>query len=440
MPRTFLWIVLVLAIAHAVLALAYSGATPYRQGGLVSNQPAQDVGAPDERQHANYVQNLLDGKGFPVFRPGTEDLYETYQSHQPPLYYVIGAGWAKVTGVSDVSAPEGKRLRWLNALLGAVTVLGVAALAWWGLRQAEVAAAAAAIAALLPMHAALSGAVSNDPLLFALCTWCLAFAAKGLRDGWTWRDAVACGVLMGLAFLTKTTALALVPAILVAVLVRQERRPTPAMIGAAAGVALLIGLPWWLRNQSLYGDPFAIKAFNEAFVGSPQASMFIREAGLFGYLTDWVGWWTARSFYGVFGYMDIFLNTSGRGATRVPDPNVLYRFLMAATALLAIGWGMHLKTEEGRAGRALHLLNGVFLLVVLVLFLRFNLQYFQGQARYLYPAIGPIAVGLGAGAVALAKGRGGVSVGMLVMGLLAVNLIALNRLPEEFAKRTFGVG
>ena len=30
-----------------------------------------------------------------------------------------------------------------------------------------------------------------------------------------------------------------------------------------------MGLPWWQRNFSLYGDPLAITAFNQAFKCSP---------------------------------------------------------------------------------------------------------------------------------------------------------------------------
>ena len=47
--------------------------------------------------------------------------------------------------------------------------------------------------------------------------------------------------------------------------------------------------------------------------------------------------------------------------------------------------------------KALHLITGVFFLIVLALFVRFNAQYFQAQARYLFPAIGVVAVGVGIG-------------------------------------------
>ncbi|MEJ5169517.1 MAG: hypothetical protein WHU10_00875, partial [Fimbriimonadales bacterium] len=95
----------VLVALHAILAIGYASLTPYRAAGrilLQGHAPAQDIGAPDERQHANYVQRLLDGGGLPVFDPKDPNLYETYQSHQPPLYYVLAAGWCRALGIDRV--------------------------------------------------------------------------------------------------------------------------------------------------------------------------------------------------------------------------------------------------------------------------------------------------------------------------------------------------
>ncbi|MER3495655.1 MAG: hypothetical protein C4320_01830, partial [Armatimonadota bacterium] len=93
-------IVAVAMLVHAALALQFARITPFRQSGILLSQrdPATgrpqrvlDVGAPDERQHLNYVAHLADGKGFPVFDPKAPDLAESYQSHQPPLAYAIYA-------------------------------------------------------------------------------------------------------------------------------------------------------------------------------------------------------------------------------------------------------------------------------------------------------------------------------------------------------------
>src|SRR5438105_9824815 len=92
------WAIL-LALSHAVIAIVFAGVTPYRTPGrLFINRgiTIPDIGAPDERQHANYIQHLLDGKGIPTFQPAARDAGDHYEDHQPPLYYVLAAGFANL--------------------------------------------------------------------------------------------------------------------------------------------------------------------------------------------------------------------------------------------------------------------------------------------------------------------------------------------------------
>jgi 4-amino-4-deoxy-L-arabinose transferase-like glycosyltransferase len=430
--KNWVWPIVVLYIA---LAAAYARVTPYRAEGSLAIQPgvhAKDIGAPDERQHVNYVSHLLEGKGIPVFNPKDPQLYESYQSHQPPLFYLMEAGYARLLGLSDLTGQQaGFLLRFLNALIGGVGILGIWFLAWWGFGSRAHALTAAAIAALLPMNLALGGAVSNDPLLIALCTWCLALCAKGVRDGWNLKLAAATGLTMGLAFLTKTTSVALLPVVALACFLTasndgrlfQWNKGALRVAGVALGVALLLGLPWWIRNQSLYGDPLAMTAFNQAFVGSPQTSeMMQRAGGPFPYWVKGVGQGTMCSFFGVFGYWDVWMDS------------LTYYALGVCALILAVGWGFSLRGR--RADRPLHLLNGLFLLFIVAAFVRFNLQYFQAQGRYLLPALGPIAVGLGAGLVFLARKKAELAAVAAAALLMALNLyIVRDLLPNEFADR-----
>jgi hypothetical protein len=150
-----LLVAIILAVVHAALSLVYASETPYRTAGkLRINRGASipDIGAPDERQHANYVQTILDGKGFPVFQPEASDVGEHYEDHQPPLYYIAAAGFAKLVGVSNVDDPGASKLRWLNGIIGGLTVLGVFYLGLWGLQRSDIALGAAAITAVLPMN------------------------------------------------------------------------------------------------------------------------------------------------------------------------------------------------------------------------------------------------------------------------------------------------
>ena len=423
-----------LVALHLGLAFWFSASTPYRTPGIILSQgraPAADIGAPDERQHANYVAGLVEGRGYPVFRPGAIDAGERIEDHQAPLYYTLATAFAKVLGLDaeTIRSTAGKPLRFLNLLVGAFGVVGAYALGRWGFGRREIGLLAAAFVALLPMNLAMSGSVNNDPLLIALCTWALALAALGVREGWTRGLAVALGLTVGLAALTKTSALALLPMLALAAVMR---RPTAGRLATVLALALALPFPWWLRNQALYGDPFALRIFKEAFGRTAQASYFIAAYGVVGYLVNWVGWWTARSFIGAFGYMDIWLDETRLPASAVP--NALYRVMLALLFAAFVGWAMRFRAAD-RDERRIHSLGLALALVVGAQFLLFDLQYFQSQARYLFPALGAFATGVAWGALTLSRGRWTLALAAVALPLLSVALWAGSILPEEFAKR-----
>lgn len=437
------WVPLVaIGTLFVVLCTLVSNATPYRTSGMLLHQkgpdgaPARvpDVGAPDERQHANYIAHVMSGKGIPVLDPTSPNLIESYQSHQPPLYYVLAAGWCKVVGADPQAAGEGSRARFLNTLIGLGTIVGLFFGGRWAFRSDGVGLAAAAMG-LLPMNIGLHAAVSNDPLLILLCTWSLALFARLVAGGWTIPTALVAGVLVGLACLTKTTAVVLVPTLLLAGWLSKRREETfdwkPLLLGL--GAALVLAVPWWIRNTSLYGDPLALGAFKQAFVGSPQASMFIGELGPMAYWTQWVGWWTARSAIGVFGYMDIFLlDAAGQAKS-----DAVYLALWVVMLIPIFGAMVKKPVEDSSAKgmRETAWVWGVFSLFIVLAFVRFNMQYFQGQARYLYPALGPFAWLFACGLVRLMGKRGLWAWVVPTVALSLLNFVFLNELSAGFARR-----
>jgi len=422
---------LMICAVFAILCLLYSRETPYRSPGLIllnRSTPVQDVGAPDERQHANYILWVAGGNGLPVFDPKDPNLYEHYQAHQPPLYYYLAA---PVSKIDSLASPEaGKWVRGLSTVFGLLTVVGVFFAARWGLGSDSVALAAATITALLPMFVALHSAISNDPLLIAECTWTLALCALGIRNGWTWRLALLTGILVGAALWTKTSALALLPVVIVALIASHRVQKLPRIAWFALIIPLLVALPWWLRNQNLYGDPFAISAFRDAFTGTAQAQTFVEAFGAFGYWSNWVAWWTLRSFVGAFGYMDIFL------------PDKLYRVIFAVFALIALAWVWR-KTgptaPRDSRSTAFSLCCWTLVVVIVLMFIQFNMTYFQAQARYLYPAIAPITIGLGVGACAALGRFERAAWWVFGTALIVLNVYVLTILPAEFRKRTTAI-
>ncbi|MEJ5169516.1 MAG: DUF2142 domain-containing protein, partial [Fimbriimonadales bacterium] len=310
----------------------------------------------------------------------------------------------------------GFAFRLFNVLIGAAGVWGLFLAGRWLQGREETGLLAAAIGGLLPMGCALSGAVSNDPLLITLCTYSMAFLIRAVSERPGRGDLWWAAALAGLAMFTKTSGVALVPALLVGGwMVGRRTGARVATLGPTA-LALAIVSPWWVRNTLLYGDPLAAGAFQQAFGGAMQASQGIERVGLAGYWAEVLrGTWC--SFVGVFGYWDIWLDAT------------VYGIAALVTAVLALLAVLRWRSERPAALAV----AAVFGLVVALLFVRFNMQYFQAQGRYLYPAIAAIAVGLAFGAGRLPGGRWH----PLVAGalLLALNVSALRSLPAEFKLR-----
>ncbi len=456
-PSKFAKIFLVvLACLHLVLAAAFAMETPYRKGGILLSQrdpitggPAHsiDIGAPDERQHANYIRFVLKNHALPVLNIDAKDLGEEYESHQPPLYYVATAVVATVTGQSDVESQSfGQVARIFNCLIGAFGVVGVFFAILWSTKREDLAMVGTAFAGLLPMNCALSGAISNDPLLMALISWTLAFCAKALGaedDGATKKSMIWAAIFAGLACLTKSSGLIAIAGLGITVLYLRPKVPITKLAGWFL-IACLIALPVWLRNQMLYGDPLAQKVFKAAFTGSPQKSAIvagIEASGAPGspevqYWMNWVGYWAARSYIGAFGYMDIWLNAKGR-ANVTSDPNTFYKVLLALIAIAKLSFLVFLRNKWKEVPKAVFVALAMAIVTLLV-FVGFNMTYFQAQGRYLLPAVAPAGIVLAIGWMSLCKQKLPFALTLVVLVFGGTTIYALSQLSGEFALRLNG--
>jgi len=369
----------------------------------------QDIGAPDERQHTNYVRHLAREKSFPIFDPESANLYETYQSHQPPLYYLLAVPVEKMVGGSDASEMWGLRL--INVFLGALVIFGI----YTGIRRltgSEAAGvAAAAFTAFLPMFLALSAAVSNDMALYLTVVVTMNVIAIGWERGWILKHCLWLGIALGLGVLTKTTAVVLIPIALYGLLAKKDARPSARNLIALFGVAVVISLPWLIRNQSLYGDPLAIGAFRKASVGNLEASVGIERAGgAISYWFSFVAPAAIESFWGVFGYFDVFFTQT------------IYWICHIFGLFLLGGFGWSVVKRDDVPMRV-HLLLILLFLMVLVAFVSYNANYFQAQGRYLYPAIFAIA---GAFGIGMRKLAGSENRALALAGVIATIFVAIN--------------
>lgn len=435
-----LWPLVVIAAIFAVFGFIYASITPYRTPGILvyqrdpaTGQPqtSKDIGAPDERQHANYVRRIMEGGGLMVLRPDDLELYENYQAHQPPLYYFVAAGWCKVLGAKLDQTDGGMPIRILSIIFGIGSVIGLFYVGLWATGR-EVIGFGTAAFALMPMFVALNSAASNDPQLFLLTAWSLAFMIKAVKTEASLKEWVILGVLIGLGILTKTTAVFLLPlAVLTAFLAKGDWKKWVV----PCGVALIFAIPWWLRNYGIYQDPLAQNAFRASFTNSPQADLFIQGLGPVGYWFNMVGWWTLRSFIGAFGYMDIYLFES-LGKDKSGSLYTALAFLFAIPLMTGIYQVFAVKSDdEETPNRKVGILALTAIVIIGVLFYYFNKTYFQGQARYLYPAFGAFAVLFAVGIDFILQKRLKTAWVVTAVILIGLNIVAVTQLPSAFEKR-----
>jgi len=228
------------------------------------------------------------------------------------------------------------------------------------------------------------------------------------------------------------------------------------------GLALLIGGGWMARNARLYGDPLGSKAFEQYFQDTPTPAIWKQ---LLDYNLPEVLWrkdlpLTFDSFWGVFGHMEIFMGSYPKGVDapawaylladhHYPPPSWLYPLLLIPTLVAAAGLGVqafrrsgvqdsrsdtehrtpnteHRTPERLNARTPERLVLALAWFLVLAAFVRFNTEFFQAQGRYLFPAMGPTALGFAAGWLAWwPPRRRGAAVLLLLGGMLALALYAL---------------
>jgi 4-amino-4-deoxy-L-arabinose transferase-like glycosyltransferase len=204
--------------------------------------------APRTWEYELIANNLLAGRGYTYQLDGA-----TYVASQSsPLYIFLVAGVYLVTGHSQTV------LLVIQALLGAVTATLAA---WLARRMGSLAAGwwAGLLVAFDP------GLVVYTAELHSLTLDALAFlglvcgvVALPRRPGLG--QLVMLGVLFGLATLTRSTALVVLPFALVW-LVRYRGLPLVSRHSAALiGAALLVCAPWSIRNSVLLGEPVLVSS------------------------------------------------------------------------------------------------------------------------------------------------------------------------------------
>lgn len=202
----------------------------------------------DVEHHLAYLKFVMSHWAIPSPSDGV-------QTYQPPLYYLISAGWLDALGLWPDRSGSVPALRALGVLLGLFHVIGLYACVRLVLPGREGAAALALVfAAALPLHLTLFHSFSNEVLVAALSTatvWALLWSLQ--EEVPTARQGLAVGLLAGAALLAKLSALVLLPVVLGALWLRSPRAAAPWW--CLFGVLLVAGW-YYARVAAEFGTPF----------------------------------------------------------------------------------------------------------------------------------------------------------------------------------------
>ena len=415
--------------------------------------------APDEPSHFNYVKTITQTWTFPILKQGDYDFAYLekakaakfpdsmpidsirYEFHHPPLYYMLASPFLLLSSGLPIDT-QVLILRLLSALFGALTIVVTFLIAQHLFPEDKILPlAASAFVAFVPMHIFMNASINNDSLanflLSALLLALITSQSRRIKEAPTTkfmdRDSLLLGVILGLCLLAKVTAY--IGVVLVAlVIVWQEIlqnnwnlqsfrrlsifRNAAWRLAKIYVIALVLGGWWFVRNAIVYGnlDIFGLKRHDLVVVGQPLTGKFgLAAARNFFFLSF-------KSFWGVFGWMGIFMDER------------IYVILGLISAVATLGFLLYIVRAWLRPSElSTHQKFSLFLLfaalaLIFAGWFQYNLTYIQAQGRYLFPTISAIAIFFSLGLREIISKRHAATVfSLLVLGLLALDILSLYR-------------
>ncbi len=382
---------------------------------------------PDELPHFTVTRYIVQQRRLP-------DTPDEHEAFQPPLYYLLNAALTFWIDTRDFTvkanadydplahdAPktlllhtraeafpyQGWALAWhlmraLSIAMGAATIAAIYATALALTGERTFALLSAALVAFLPGYIFMSAVVNNDDLaalLAALLCWRIVLMMQRPISS---RESLLIGVLLGLGLLSKTSMLAFVVTISVALLAaaRMQHWTWREWLRANAlifGVALIVSGWYFVRNAWLYGDWLAwplVLAANAVRTHALSASDWLTALAQVyrGFWLEWIGIELDELFYWMLGVFAILA------------------MIGAAWSVMRGAWRARYRVPNGtrtthhalNSGNAAFLILAFHLLVIFLSWLRWT-QTVLGteQARLFYPALASLILLLAFGLRAL---------------------------------------
>lgn len=324
----------------------------------------------------------------------TDSKGSNWISQHPPLYYLIlasgyllaygGSLLTRVFLVRLISIPMGAAVVYISWLLARKLFPGD--------RFMEL--TLPIFVAFLPMFSYINSVINNDNLVDVISAMCLLLLATELIDGWKLGHAALGGILLGMALLTKLTALFLAPLFGLALVIPAMRDRGKWLTQLKMGAALFctagaLSFPWFLRSRLMYGAWLS----KYSTVQTPKAP-----TGAFGTIVDFIirgKVLTAlnSSFWGSFGWLDFHLPSYARLTVWL-----LVRLAGLGLIILVgrVVWKRSVDFGPRRQALAV-VLSGVVFQPMLVIYNAYEESVRVGavravQGRYLFPILLPLGI------------------------------------------------
>jgi hypothetical protein len=262
----FLWIkrkkhffpLLIGAVAFcAGIALIYSGRFTYSHFSY------------DADGHVNYIEFL---HKMWVIPPAEGYSAEGWQFYQPPLYYALASLWWLIgAGLERSQAAlinDTETLSWLLMTLSLSVCAWIATKLFSGAKERMFQPLFILLIGTVPGVVFMSSRISNDVLLFFICTLFFALLLQwwGSHSKATW---IALWVLIAAALLTKTNGMILVPVALITVFFKKGITwPRKILMTIGGGILSILLIAWYLLLRVLlYGETSIVGNLNALHIG-----------------------------------------------------------------------------------------------------------------------------------------------------------------------------
>ena len=240
-----------LLIAWGILALNNIGKLPVYVGF-------------DQQGHWEYIRYIAETKKLPLATEG-------WQMFQAPLYYLISAPLYLFFSQFFLEDSLRSILRIIPLICGMAQVeLSYRALRYAFPERKDLQGLGTILGGFLPMNFYISQYLGNEPLAGLLVSSVVVMTYKILlfpSKKWPYKNYLLLSLLLGLAILTKITALLLIPPILLALIYKNfmEGKPFSKVIppiATIAGVSSLVSGWFFIRNWIELGEPLLTASMN----------------------------------------------------------------------------------------------------------------------------------------------------------------------------------